>query len=386
MPCYGSAAQAFTIGVMPIYQTSPPAKLNLFLEILAKRDDGFHELDTVMVAIDWRDELSLRPVPEPGIDLRVDWLPNRASVAEELGVTEEDRLLDVPTDERNLVHRALVLINEATGYPGGWEVDLGKRIPSGAGMGGASSDAAATLRLAAAAIAEIDASLADHCTQETLVRLAEQLGSDVPFFLNSDFGLARALGRGERLSFYPMPRPHHFVVVYPAVSLSTADVYRNCQISDPARSGDQVVDAFCDDANPSPPKILYNALQRPACGLSPHVGEALDYVSNTMTGQHLMTGSGSACFAWIADPNDVNERAQAAGSGTTQKVVKRTATTNGDLDASDLDASALDASADLIQDSRLPTLSDFRSSCVRSSGALIRAVTTCTAASEIHIA
>jgi 4-diphosphocytidyl-2-C-methyl-D-erythritol kinase len=366
---------------MPIYHTSPPAKLNLFLEILGRRDDGFHELDTVMIAIDWRDELQLQMTVEPGIELRVDWLPSRAAVAEELRVQTNDPILDVPTDGSNLVYRALKLVNEATGYQGGWRVELSKRIPSGAGMGGASSDAAATLRLAAAALADAAPELAERLTNEKIERLAASLGSDVPFFLGnlkdgeatsatpelkrSPTGtLARALGRGERLTFYDLPREHRFIVVFPGIALSTAAVYGRATVTEHPQSGRNAIERFIRRDPHTTANNLYNALTRPACGLSPLIGEALECLRQSKpphpplqshgilcqtTGDTFcqMTGSGSACFIWL----------------TTNQL------------PSDDDcgwAKATEAWIATIRDS-LP------------GGALVQAVATCPAAPEIHI-
>ncbi|TWT74994.1 4-(cytidine 5'-diphospho)-2-C-methyl-D-erythritol kinase [Allorhodopirellula solitaria] len=355
------------------YRTSPPAKLNLFLEILGRRDDGFHELDTVMVAIDWRDELQLEMTATPGISLAVQWLPSRSEVASDLGVEPDDPLLDVPTDGSNLVHRALELINDAAGYSGGWLVRLGKRIPSGAGMGGASSDAAATLRLAAAALASEDDGCLATLTGDRLVELAEQLGSDVPFFLGdvqsveptvandllrgNPGTLARALGRGERLTFYDLPHPHRFGVVYPAIALSTAQVYRHASVTEQPRSGLDAVNAFLRPHDNTDTEILYNALTRPACGLSPPIGEAIQCLRelgqpNASLGRHRshcqMTGSGSACFIWLTpDGESIQEQRQ----------------------SNDVNEAWLATIRE-----RLP------------GGALVQTVATCPAAPEIHIA
>ncbi len=366
---------------MPIYHTSPPAKLNLFLEILGRRDDGFHELDTVMIAIDWRDELQLQMTAESGIELRVDWLPSRAAVAEKLRVPTNDPILDVPTDGSNLVYRALSLVNEVSGYQGGWRVKLGKRIPSGAGMGGASSDAAATLRMAVAALADAMPELAERLTNEKIERLAASLGSDVPFFLGclneieatavalqserSQAGtLARALGRGERLTFYDLPREQRFLVVFPGIALSTAAVYGRATVTKNPQSGRDTIDRFIRRDPHTIPKNFYNALTRPACGLSPLIAEALECLRQSKppqppiqshgvlcqtTGDTFcqMTGSGSACFIWL--------------------------TTNQLPSDDDCNwAKATEAWIATIRDS-LP------------GGALVQAVATCQAAPEIHI-
>lgn len=328
----------------PVYRTSPPAKLNLFLEILGRRDDGFHELDTVMVAIDWRDELQLCLTPEPGIALEVEWLPSVGVVADQLGVASDNALLHVPADGSNLVHRALQLITSSTQYTGGWDVRLGKRIPSGAGMGGASSDAAATLRLAAVALIQWNPGLAARLTSRKLIELAGQLGSDVPFFLGDltsespspesiDFSqggsrsLARARGRGEELTFYDLATPLHFLVVYPAIALSTAAVYANASVTEEPRCGLAVVAAFIQATENTQAdtvrsgttyaagagfqrgdEIFYNALTRPASGLSPAIGEAIQCLRalegpkqtlRRYPAHCQMTGSGSACFVWL---------------------------------------------------------------------------------------
>src|SRR6056297_2382729 len=208
--------------------TSPPAKLNLFLELLNRREDGFHEIDTVMVPIDWRDELHVRRTQAADIQLKVSWAEPRQQLAEQLGVQpnnpQEKALLEIPSDHRNLVFRALQQFRERFEVSGGFQAELTKRIPSGAGMGGASSDAASALRCAAA-LCEIEL---DH---PDLFELAAKLGSDVPFFLgckktglggNESIKLARATGRGEILEPIALNRVLFFVVVFPAVSLSTA--------------------------------------------------------------------------------------------------------------------------------------------------------------------
>lgn len=355
-----------------------------------------------MVAIDWRDELKLRLQPTPGIELDVRWLPDRKTVADQLAVSADDALLDVPTDRSNLVYRALELVSEATGYRGGWQVELGKRIPSGAGMGGASSDAAATLRLAKSALQRFDPTMTDSLTDEKMASMAATLGSDVPFFLgkmsvhesntpdvpaptpdpNSEPGtLARALGRGEKLTFYDLPDPHRFVVIYPPTALSTAAVYSRATVSDEPKSGLETIKTFIRRSPIGGAEILYNALAAPASGLSPHVNEALECLQKSTThystiqyiaprrqvapngecdGTNLycqMTGSGSACFAWLT-PGFASAESK---SGSAAEVT---------------------GEADVVKSNELAAF-------VRESlagGALVNVVATCSAAPEIHIA
>lgn len=178
------------------------AKLNLGLHVLRKRPDGYHDLETVFVRIPWSDVLTARP-------------------AERISLTCSDASLT--TDESNLVMKAALRLAEACGVRQGAALHLDKHLPYGAGLGGGSSDAAATLRL-----------LADlwglEVPEERLYALARDLGADVSFFLGP--GAAFATGRGDVLAPLqdavagrPYRLPYALVVVVPAVHVSTAEAY-----------------------------------------------------------------------------------------------------------------------------------------------------------------
>lgn len=171
------------------------AKVNLALEVLGKRGDGYHEIATVLQAVDLFDRLKLE-------------------AADTLSLHTDDP--DLPTDDGNLVIRAARLLQKAAGVEAGARIRLIKRIPVAAGLGGGSSDAAATLwglhrlwRL--------------RWPKERLQELAVELGMDVPFFLGS--GRAVARGRGERLTVLPGGGGYALVLVNPRVPLSTREVY-----------------------------------------------------------------------------------------------------------------------------------------------------------------
>ncbi len=136
-----------------VASTQAPAKLNLFLELVRRRNDGYHDIDTVMVPIDWFDDLEIRRRRDQGVGLNVGWLPSFSAMAKSLGLDPESeaarKLLSIPTDESNLVCKALNRFAQIYRIEGGFDARLGKRIPAGAGMGGASSDAASALRCAA---------------------------------------------------------------------------------------------------------------------------------------------------------------------------------------------------------------------------------------------
>jgi 4-diphosphocytidyl-2-C-methyl-D-erythritol kinase len=181
-----------------------PAKINLFLRVVQRREDGFHEIETLFQAIGLADTLRFEPAPEGTFVLTCD-----------------DPSL--PTDERNLVTRAAMALRQAAAReaPGplraGARVTLYKRIPTGGGLGGGSSDAAAAL-FGLCRLWELP--LAD----DTLHELAAALGSDVSFFLRG--GTAIATGRGEVLSSLPDAPPLALVLVTPPFGVATPEAYR----------------------------------------------------------------------------------------------------------------------------------------------------------------
>ncbi|MEO1527760.1 MAG: 4-(cytidine 5'-diphospho)-2-C-methyl-D-erythritol kinase [Planctomycetota bacterium] len=287
---------------MTIARTSPPAKLNLFLEIPAKREDGYHEIDTTMVAIDWRDELVVESIPEPVIELTVQWLPSLREVASRLGLSTDPvpELLRVPTDESNLVYKALQRFREQFGISTGFRARLGKRIPSGAGMGGASSDAAHSL-LCAAQLHQIDSAGVLH-------ELAAEIGSDVPFFLTespSDVLLAaRARGRGEQLSVLQRRTPLHFVVAFPNDGLSTSAVYRQLRVPEDPVDASPFLRVFERDQNDQLSNVMMNRLTEPAFEIMPAVRHLLESLEQSGLHPCQLTGSGSACFGIARDSDE----------------------------------------------------------------------------------
>ncbi len=178
------------------------AKVNLSLVIKGKREDGFHEIESLVQQIDLHDTLTLTARPA-GIRFTCDHA-------------------EVPGDEGNLCVRAAQLLVRHTGCPQGVDLLLNKRIPHGAGLGGGSSDAAVTLmglnRLWNLGLS--DAALAE---------LASRLGSDVPFFLRG--GLAVMRGRGERLRFFQFILNKPILVVFPGQPVSTAWAYSRVNLS-----------------------------------------------------------------------------------------------------------------------------------------------------------
>ncbi len=240
------------------------AKVNLGLNIIAKRGDGYHEIDTLMARIDLHDEIALEAAPQ-GITL---------SVAGASLLTGAD----------NLAYRAAELYLGAANASGGVRIVLNKEIPVAAGLGGGSSDAAAVLRgLAALYPAEVD-----------LMELGGQLGSDVPFFV-ADVGAARARGRGERLEPLSLP-PVHLVLVNPGIAVSAKDAYTNLQNFTPRLKPDDVRSNLAANEKPG----YLNALQPGVMLLEPTLRDVLSALRDTGLRGVLLSGSGSTCFG-VAD-------------------------------------------------------------------------------------
>ena len=288
-----------------VASTRAPAKLNLFLELLAKRDDGFHEIDTLMVPIDWCDELRLRRTKQSEISLHVQWSPSQAVIAQRLAISDSPELaesmLGIPQSETNLVYRALAKFRETFEVSGGFDCELTKQIPAGAGMGGASSDAASAL-LCAAALCGLPKS------DPVLKEIAASIGSDVPFFLgavrelqpqsgeNGRTFAARATGRGEQIDVIELGTCLDFVVAFPNRSLSTATVYAASEVLPSPRSSETMIRALRLGNRQLIGESLCNRLAAPANIIAPLIQEIRKSMWRSGLRACQLTGSGSSSF------------------------------------------------------------------------------------------
>lgn len=246
-------------------QFPSPAKINLSLRVLGKREDGFHEVRTRMCKLDLCDLIEIEP------------LDGTASTA----LTTSDPA--IPTDESNLALRALRAFEERTGIRRGWRIHLEKHIPSGAGLGGGSSNAAITLK-----------ALSKFCghplSQTDLLELASGIGSDVPFFL-LDSGTADAAGRGEAVTPVDFPWRLPVVLIKPPFPIPTPWAYQNWAASKPLK-GVLYAPQLC------PWGAMVNDLERPVFEkylLLPVLKARLLEQADTQAA--LMSGSGSTMFA-----------------------------------------------------------------------------------------
>lgn len=254
-----------------------PAKLNLFFEVLAKRRDGYHEVETLMCPISWYDTLVFQETTDERIALRCQPM----SAANPIG------LETVPEGPDNLVHRAVELVRRRTGIRQGAHLRLIKRVPAAAGLGGGSSDAAAALVAA-------NEGWRLGRSRDELADWAAELGSDVPFFLVG--GPAVCRGRGERVEPVAGLGPLYFVVVRPPVGLATADVYRVARPPENAECVASLLDALQQGDLRQAGRRLHNRLQPAAEQLSPWISRLQVEFSQLGFLGHGMSGSGTAYF------------------------------------------------------------------------------------------
>ena len=178
-----------------------PAKVNLRLEVIGRRPDGYHDIQSVMVPVGLWDVLRIARAGEDGI---------RVSCTK----------ADIPIDERNLAYRAALLIVRAAEARDGFHIHIEKNIPVGSGLGGGSSNAATTLM-------GVNSLLGNRFSLRELMGMAAVLGADVPFFILGQPALAT--GTGEKLEEFPLPKLW-FVLVYPGISVSTRWAYENLNL------------------------------------------------------------------------------------------------------------------------------------------------------------
>jgi 4-diphosphocytidyl-2-C-methyl-D-erythritol kinase len=272
-------------GTRELRDLPAPAKLNLFLHVVGRRDDGMHLLQSLFVLVDWCDTIH--------VALRDD----ARLVRHDLGVA-------LPEDD--LCLRAARALQAATGTRAGADIAIDKQVPWGAGLGGGSSDAATTL-------IALNRLWGLGLPRARLATLALSLGADVPFFVGGRSALVE--GIGERLTPVELP-PRSFLVVKPAAGLPTADVFHHAAVvRDTARmepadilrsflaDGDLRLDGTDGHDGHDEDRLgsgLHNDLEAAAQAICPDVARALEML-RTRTGQGRMSGSGSAVFATLHD-------------------------------------------------------------------------------------
>ncbi|MGA2035086.1 MAG: 4-(cytidine 5'-diphospho)-2-C-methyl-D-erythritol kinase [Thermoguttaceae bacterium] len=284
-----------------------PAKLNLFFEVLARREDGYHEVETLMCPITLYDTLYFRAAAGQRLELQCRW----ASRSDGGGRTIFEEL---PCGAKNLVVRAVELIRRRVGANLGASLRLVKRIPTAAGLGGGSSDAAAAL---VAANKGWNLGL----SRGRLAELAAELGSDVPFFLARGPSVCR--GRGEQVEPVGGFGPLDFVIVRPPEGLATAAVYGLCRPAARPRSVSPLVEALRRGNRPQAGRLLHNRLQAAAGQLTPWIERLQNAFARQDCPGHGMSGSGTSYFGLCRHARQarrIAERLRANGLGNVYAV------------------------------------------------------------------
>lgn len=264
-----------------IYDVPAPAKLNLFLHITGRKPDGYHLIESVFMLIDWCDTLHF--------ELRTDGQITRADIQ-----SENTDIL--PTED--LTVRAAQALQQGCGTTLGAHISLEKKIPSQAGMGGGSSDAASCL-LALQRLWGI------QLPRHELLAIALSLGADVPFFLFG--GNAWVQGVGEKMTPITLPDAD-FLVVKPPHGVSTPDIFKSPMLKRDTETA-TILDFAANDKLENRLEIFrfgHNDLQPVARELCPQIAQSLDWLTSKQL-KGRMTGSGSAVFAHLLQQVDISD-------------------------------------------------------------------------------
>jgi 4-diphosphocytidyl-2-C-methyl-D-erythritol kinase len=267
--------------MVKLLSETAPAKLNLFLRIVGRRPDGYHELDSIFLPIDLCDHVRLEIRPS-----------SRRSV------TLTGNFGDLPADQRNLAVKAASRFMAAFDLDAQVLIGLDKAIPAGAGLGGGSSDAGAVLRMMAV-MTNLDAA-------DRLAHLALEIGADVPFFL--DPKAARIGGVGERITALPEPPEWPLIIAVPPIEVPTALIFGDLRPenwSGPAKAG-EIAALMAGDVSPS---LFVNDLEIPAMERFPPIGELKQLLGKIGARVAAMSGSGGAVFSIFASDDEADRAA-----------------------------------------------------------------------------
>ena len=252
------------------------AKINLYLNVVGKREDGYHNLETVFHSIGLHDDVILRKQRTQGITVHCEHPA-------------------VPCDSRNLAYQAAQLLSDAVGGIGGIAIDIHKRIPVAAGLAGGSTNAAAVLH-------GVNELFGLGLTQETLMHFGAQLGADVPFCLHG--GAAFGQGIGDQLTRLPALSDLPLLLLNPGIEVSTAAIFKklNFRLTKPEKDS-IIIRTYIEKGDTlSIAENLYNLLEVPVFSEHPEI-VALKTELSTQSGccGALMSGSGATLFAIMQD-------------------------------------------------------------------------------------
>jgi 4-diphosphocytidyl-2-C-methyl-D-erythritol kinase len=248
-----------------------PAKVNIFLEVVNRRKDGYHNIESVMQAVSLFDEITITPSAKK--------------------LTLKCSLKELPADQSNLALKAAILLKNESKIKSGANIYLNKKIPLGAGLGGGSSDAAAVLK-------GLLLVWRKKLSNEKLLEIAEKLGSDVPFFVFGGAALVR--GKGEKLEKLKKIEAASLLLVNPGFGVATKTVYKSLRFP---LTKKQKINRILELLKASKPpaqwgKEMFNRLEEAVLPVYPEIGRIKD-IFKAHGCDCLMSGSGSTVFGIV---------------------------------------------------------------------------------------
>ncbi len=247
-----------------LYMTRSFAKINLGLQVIRRRADGYHELSTGFCFLDWSDRMEMKRSESGKI------------------ICDDD---SIPAGKENLIHKASALFNRELGKSSFYEIKLDKRIPAGAGLGGGSSNAASMLKM-------MNKDHNEPFSTDQLSKIGGALGADIPVFIHGKTAIGS--GTGTDLEFISVQPDAWIVTVFPNIHSSTAEAYRFCE---PTGEPDiPLKDIFQNYEIEEWPSLLFNDLEPGIIARYPQIGNLKDQMYDMGAAYAAMSGSGSSVY------------------------------------------------------------------------------------------
>jgi 4-diphosphocytidyl-2-C-methyl-D-erythritol kinase len=264
-----------------------PAKLNLYLDVLDKRPDGYHNIETLFEKIDLKDEIIIREKKSIGIDIKIE--PPEAC----------------PSGRHNIVYQAIEALSKEAEIDLNLEIIIKKKIPVSAGLGGGSSNAASVLRC-------INEHFGLGVDSEKLFTIASRIGKDVPFFM-LDATFAKGMARGELLEPVDVDFSFSHIIIKPDISISTAEMYKrldNYRHRTKKKGLGKVVSALKKRDLALLKESYYNIFEEVLGNYAKYIKKAKSLLEDVGVGPGFLSGSGPSVFCMLEEREEVEETAK----------------------------------------------------------------------------